>query len=125
MLRAVAYLGAIYFGEKRGFAPNNTSPVTCRLSPLDKPSKFSTLTLSFGFQNKNFNWEAVRNSYVNLSIFLDNQLVVQQVVRKGEIWRVPLNIKNKRTIAFEVECFGVTHKNAKCPGLYIFEDVLE
>jgi hypothetical protein len=100
--------------------------ISCRLAPVNGKGAFKTLTLSFGLSQ-----DGIRGYYLDdsvllrLSIYRDGNFYKQQTFGKGELARLPIDIKGVRSIALEAECVRGKGRNSPCPGIFFVEDILK
>lgn len=96
--------------------------VVCSLAGPGEAPTYRTLTLAFGHRSDG---QAMGNgTRVRLSIFLDGNLAGSQTIRPGDVYVLPLDIANKRSVSLRADCTG-PHNNMWCPNVYFMQDTLE
>lgn len=129
MLTAVSILG-IYSGynpegsfdvmEQR-IMVGRPLEVVCGLADPGESPSYRTLILAFGHRSDG---RAMNNgTRVRLSIFLDGNLANSQTIRADDVYVLPLDITNKRSVSLRADCHGA-ETGTSCPNIYFMQDTL-
>jgi hypothetical protein len=122
ILRSVAYMGGsgTLFDSDQGLSKNEPSGVACRLAPVNSSPQFKNLTLTFGLAQNDYLMEG--SVVVRLSIYRDSNFYAQKTISRGDLVRLPVDVRGIRSVTLEAEC--VRSNSYGCPNVWFVEDTL-
>lgn len=126
VLRAVGWIGEMSWGKpllNTNSQEAGTSGISCRLAKPNESPRFRTLTLTFGFSDNRPNGTDGRKA--EFRIYKDGKPYTSEIIESGDPIRLPIDITNTRSLAFESECERRPGHVLYCPAIFFFEDILE